>query len=91
MPMTGDTTLENGAQEAGKRFGDLAAKAQRQVHKIADQVGLGDQADQLVAKVERQASRSYGAMKETVRERPTLAVGVAAGVGVLIGLMLARR
>lgn len=91
MPMTGDTTLENGAQDTGSRFGELAAKAQRQVHKIADQVGLGDEADQLVAKVEQQATRSYGAMKATVRERPTLAVGVAAGFGVLVGLMLARR
>jgi ElaB/YqjD/DUF883 family membrane-anchored ribosome-binding protein len=70
---------------------EIASKASRRLQKFADKYGVAERADKFVDSVEQRATHAYGAVKERVQERPTMALGVAAGVGILIGLMLARR
>lgn len=38
-----------------------------------------------------QANAAYGAAEHTVRQNPAASVGVAAGVGFLVGLFMSRR
>lgn len=82
---------KNGPDETIQRVGEMASRAGRQAQKFAEKLHLGARADQIAADVEHRAVKAYETVKTGVQDRPTMAIGVAAGVGVLIGLMLSRR
>lgn len=46
---------------------------------------------ELTRVVEHESSKVMGLIKESIQERPNLTVGVAAGLGILMGLMLSGR
>ncbi|MGE4373348.1 MAG: hypothetical protein AB7E29_10720 [Xanthobacter sp.] len=48
-------------------------------------------AEHMADEASRMAGRGCGALKDTVREQPVTACAVAAGVGLLVGLLLHRR
>ncbi|MGQ3676412.1 glycine zipper domain-containing protein [Xanthobacter sp. TB0139] len=50
-----------------------------------------EKAEHMAGEASRVAGRGCGALKETVREQPVTACAVAAGVGLLVGLLLHRR
>jgi ElaB/YqjD/DUF883 family membrane-anchored ribosome-binding protein len=92
MSMTGDhTTIDDGLDHAGKRLRDVAAKAGEKVQKFADKLNSPEGLNRAYGEVEERASRAYGAVRERVKERPGVALGVAAGAGMLIGMLLTRR
>lgn len=90
---TTETAFES-LEKAGPNGRNLASNAGKTIKKFADSVGehLGvHNAGELAEKVDAQTRKAYSTARSTVQERPAMAVGIAAGTGLLIGLMLARR
>jgi len=77
--------LEATANQAGDKIATLRARIQDRLH--GARVRLGEAEAQLVAK-SRAAARATDAY---VHESPWTAIGIAAGVGLLVGLILGRR
>jgi len=73
------------AGEAGDRIGEVRARAEDSLR--AARLALRD-AEVAVVDRTREAAR---ATDEFVHDRPWTAVGVAAGVGLIIGLLISRR
>jgi len=73
------------AGQAGEKIGDLRAKAQD--HLASAKLKLAD-AEAAVVDKAKQAGR---AADDYVHDNPWGAVGVAAGVGFLVGLLIGRR
>ena len=73
------------ADQAGDKIASLRARIQERLHGARVRLTQAEQA--LVAK-SRAAARATDAY---VHESPWTAVGVAAGVGLLVGLILGRR
>lgn len=87
---------KNAASAAAETFHDTGAAARttaKDLGVLADAV-KSDTADgvrQLTHLVEDESSKVVKYVRESVRERPNLTIGVAAGIGVFIGMMLASR
>lgn len=80
---------EGNASAAGRSMGDAAATAAQAVGESLEQ-GRAALADMQTMLTER--SRECMAATETyVRENPWQAVGLAAGMGLIIGLLMNRR
>lgn len=77
--------LQATADQAGDKFANLRARIQERLK--GAKARLADAEEALVAK-SRAAAR---ATDEYVHESPWTAIGVAAGVGLLIGLAIGRR
>lgn len=77
--------LEATAEQAGEKVAGLRARIQDRLQ--GARARLGEAEAQLIAK-SRAAARATDAY---VHESPWTAVGVAAGVGLLLGLILGRR
>ena len=77
--------LEATANQAGDKIATLRARIQDRLH--GARVRLGEAEAQLVAK-SRAAAHATDAY---VHESPWTAIGIAAGVGLLVGLILGRR
>lgn len=73
------------ADQTGEKIGQIRARIQARLHDA--KVRLAEAEDVLVEKT-RAAAR---ATDEYVHESPWTAVGIAAGVGLLVGLILGRR
>lgn len=73
------------AGQAGEKIGDLRAKAQD--HLASAKIKLADAEAAIVDKA-RQAGR---VADDYVHDNPWGAVGVAAGIGFLVGLLIGRR
>ena len=89
---TGNTTTDKVKQTAA----DLAATAREKGEEFVDRAK--HEADRLYRQGERRAHEVaeyagdyYDEMSEMVRRKPAQALGIAAGVGFLVGLILARR
>lgn len=89
---TGNTTTDKVKQSAA----DLAATAREKGHEFVDRAR--SEADRLRREGERRAHEVaeyagdyYDEMSEMVRRKPAQALGIAAGIGFLVGLILARR
>lgn len=50
-----------------------------------------DTADEALHRAQEDASRAYEHTERKIRENPAAAVGIAAGIGFLIGLLAVRR
>ncbi|MEP6943994.1 MAG: DUF883 family protein [Betaproteobacteria bacterium] len=80
-----DTLLKQATKETGERASDLRAQVETKLR--AAKAKLQDVQDDAMdrAKVAARATDEY------VRDNPWQALGVAAAVGVLIGLLMSRR
>lgn len=88
-----DTAHET-AEHVGQNGRDLMNKAAKTARKLTDAVGerLGvADASELAHKVDERTRKAYGQIKEQVQQRPALAVGIAAGAGLVLGLLMSRR
>ena len=89
---TGNTTTDKVKQSAA----EIAAAAREKGEEFVDRAK--SEADRLYRQGERRAHEVaeyagdyYDEMSEMVRRKPAQALGIAAGVGFLVGLILARR
>lgn len=73
------------ASQTGEKIGILRERLQEHMHKAKDR--LADTKDVVVVKT-KEAAR---ATDEYVHDNPWHAVGIAAGVGLVIGLLIGRR
>jgi len=80
-----EEVLSATADQAGEKVADLRARVQTRLHDA--KVRLADAEAVLLAKT-RAAAQATDAY---VHESPWTAVGIAAGVGLLVGLVLGRR
>jgi len=87
-------TARETAEHADRNGRDLIGKATKSARKIADKVGerfgVAD-ARELAHEVDARTRKYYAQLKTQVQARPGVAVGVAAGAGLLIGLLMASR
>ena len=77
--------LKATASQAGEKIAAVRERAQDSLHKA--KVKLAEAEDIIVYK----AKQTAHATDEYVHENPWRAVGIAAGVGLLIGLLIGRR
>lgn len=92
--MSTTETAYEALSQVEKNGQDLMSKAGKSVRKIADTVGdrFGvSNASELAHEVDARTKRAYTQIKGQVQQRPAVAVGIAAGAGLLIGLMLSSR
>lgn len=80
-----EEVLSATADQAGEKVADLRARVQTRLHDA--KVRLADAEAVLLAKT-RAAAQATDAY---VHESPWTAVGIAAGVGLLVGLVIGRR
>jgi ElaB/YqjD/DUF883 family membrane-anchored ribosome-binding protein len=73
--------------------GDGVSEVRQEVGHLASAVGdeIKARADAIGRSVMTTTSRAVDATRESVRQRPAAALGVAAGAGLLVGLLLAAR
>lgn len=85
--VVGDTEelLKATAGEAGERLVQVRAKAEDSLR--AARIALRD-AEAMLVERSKEAAR---ATDDFVHEKPWLAVGIAAGVGLVVGLLMCRR
>ncbi len=86
----------NAAAAVAETFHDTGAAARTTAKDLgvlaeAVQSDTKDGVRQLTNIVEDESSRVVKYVRESLQDRPNLTVGIAAGVGVLIGLMLSSR
>jgi len=91
-----DATSSGAMADAKHKAQDLADAAREKGQEVAENVR--SEANRLYRAGERragelahQAEDYYDEMSDMVRRQPAAALGIAAGVGFLIGLILARR
>lgn len=77
------------ASHAGTRLGELSDDLRERAAESA--AYLRDRANESASYLRERANESASVMGERVRERPLAAVGVSLGIGLLLGLALARR
>jgi len=89
MDRTREENAENAVASSARTVGEAAASAAQRVGESLDQ-GRAALADMQAMVAER--SREYAQTADNyVRENPWQCVGIAAGVGLLLGLLISRR
>jgi ElaB/YqjD/DUF883 family membrane-anchored ribosome-binding protein len=93
----------NTPSEAGKLTGDLknivrdseqliAAMAGEKAEAVREQLGeMAKAAREACCKVEEKAKAGLESANQSVRQHPYQAIGIAAAVGLLVGVLLARK
>lgn len=80
------TTMASSLYEGGREHGKaLARSASRDAGKLMEK---GSEA---AGQLRHQASDLAGRTQDLVRERPAVALGIAVGLGVLVGMLTRRR
>lgn len=82
--------------EVGDTYHDTAVAARRTANGLSAfaEAVTSDTKDgvrQLTNVVEKESSKVISFMRESIQERPSVIIGVAAGLGVLLGLYLSGR
>lgn len=77
--------LKHAAGDAGKGYTDARARLEESVKRARERIGSSQEA---VLESAREAGRSADGY---VREHPWESIAVAAGVGVLVGMLFTRR
>lgn len=80
-----EALLRHAAQDAGEGYAGARAKLEQSVARAKEQLAAADQA------VRSRVRETGGAVDEYVHENPWRAICVGAGVGLIAGLLLARR
>lgn len=78
-------TYHDSGVAARKTATGLNQLAEAVVHDTKDGVR------QVTHLVESESSKAIGFVRESIQERPNLTLGIAAGAGILIGMMLSAR
>ena len=102
-----DATSSGGMGDAKRKASDIVETAREKGHEVIDAArergahvaeNVRSEADRLYRAGERranelahQAEDYYDEVSDMVRRQPAAALGIAAGVGFLVGLILARR
>jgi ElaB/YqjD/DUF883 family membrane-anchored ribosome-binding protein len=73
------------ASQAGEKIVDMRHRAQEAVNKLKPQLA------KLEAEVVEKAKATVTATNEYVHKNPWTAIGVSAGVGLIIGMLISRR
>lgn len=73
------------AGQAGDKVAEMRARIQDRLHRAKSELA------HLQKLAVEQARHAAEATDEFVHERPWTSVGIAAGVGVLVGMLIARR
>lgn len=81
------------ARDAGREYADMAReKGEEYVERArAEAERLYETGQRTAAEAAHYAEERYDELSETVRRHPAQALGIAAGIGFLVGLLLARR
>lgn len=79
------TLLEAAAGQGGEKLADLRARFHKNVHRVQDRI---DTVGDLVMDKAGSAAASTGHL---IRQRPWQSLAVAAGVGLLLGIVAGRR
>lgn len=80
------------AQKAEGVKADASGMAAKLKASAADQATLAQvRAQEMGASVRAAAEDGYAKTEDAIRQQPAMAVGIAAGVGFLIGLLATRR
>jgi ElaB/YqjD/DUF883 family membrane-anchored ribosome-binding protein len=70
----------------------LAAAAGEKVEALkAELTGLVENAREVCGKLEKQTKQCVAAADNTIRDHPYQSIGVAAAVGLIIGVLIARK
>lgn len=77
--------LQHAASLAGEHADELREQIQRNLQRARDTLGLTEAAVRDQSAAVRQAGEAY------VQSNPWQAVGIAAGIGLFLGLLLGRR
>lgn len=80
-----ESLLKATAGQAGEKIQELRAKAQESVAAVRERLTKVEEAAMHQAKAAAAKGNAY------VHENPWAAIGIAAGAGLLIGMLLARR
>ncbi len=80
-----DEYLRATASQTGEKIGVIRERLQEHMHKAKDR--LADTKEIVVDK----AKEGARATDEYVRDNPWRAVGIAAGVGLIVGMLIGRR
>jgi ElaB/YqjD/DUF883 family membrane-anchored ribosome-binding protein len=87
--------VKNGAETASREASELASTVVRSAGEIADTVAtklktVGVDTDVMVTAAKDQASELQRLIGEEISNRPVRALGIAAAVGLVVGLMTSR-
>ena len=77
--------LQHAASLAGEQADELREQIQRNLQRARDTLGASDAVVREQSSAARQAGEAY------VQSNPWQAVGIAAGIGLFLGLLLGRR
>ncbi|MBC7984904.1 MAG: DUF883 family protein [Candidatus Obscuribacterales bacterium] len=80
-----EALLKATSGQAGEKFQGIRAKAEDSVRQARQKLASLEEGAVLDAKEMVESAESF------VREKPWQAVGIAAGVGLLVGLLMSRR
>ncbi|MCQ0969970.1 DUF883 domain-containing protein [Paracoccus sp. TK19116] len=85
--------LVDAAKETGREYADRARETGREYADRARSEAnrLYDEGQRRATEVAHYAEERYDEVSDMVRRKPGQALGIAAGVGFLVGLILARR
>lgn len=77
--------LRHAAGDAGKGYADARARLEDSVNRAREQIGSAEEAALARAREAARSAESY------VRDHPWESIAVGAGVGLLLGMLIARR
>jgi ElaB/YqjD/DUF883 family membrane-anchored ribosome-binding protein len=80
-----EALLQATAAQTGEKIDSARARARESLHQARQRMAAVEQ------QVLREAKQAAATADEYVHERPWQAVGIAAGVGLLLGLLIGRR
>jgi ElaB/YqjD/DUF883 family membrane-anchored ribosome-binding protein len=80
-----EVLLQHAAGLAGEHADELRAQIQRNLQRARDTLSKSD------AALREQGAAAYKASEAYVQSNPWQAIGVAASIGLLLGLLLGRR
>jgi ElaB/YqjD/DUF883 family membrane-anchored ribosome-binding protein len=80
-----EALLRHAAQDTGKGYSDARARLEQSVARTKERLAATE------ASMRDRARAAGGSVDEYVHENPWRAIGIGASVGLIIGVMIARR
>lgn len=80
-----EALLEATSSESGEKMESLRARVERSMHQARERIAHAE------AEAVEQARTAAGTAESFVQERPWQSIGTAAGIGLVLGLLINRR